>query len=56
MLSEERFTFHTPYIMILVTVVSISVALTALEQQHAEGEVSANDALDKFVTIQVPSN
>ena len=48
MLSEERFTFHTPYIMILVAVVIISAALMALEQQHAEGEASANDALGKF--------
>ena len=48
MLSKERFTFHTPYIMILVAVVIISAALMALEQQHAEGEASANDALDKF--------
>ena len=47
MLSKKRFTFHTPYVMILLAIVIISATSTVLEQ-HAGGEVSANDARDKF--------
>ena len=47
MLSKKRFTFHTPYVMILLAIVIISATSTVLEQ-HAGGEVSANGARDKF--------